>query len=110
MEGDTPLYLASQNGQFEVVKVLLRNNADLDASCKSPLHIAAEIGNAEIIKAIIDHEGEVHAVDRNGNTVLHLAVKNGHCAFVNFLINLRIEVRGPVPNQVPAAELSQNPS
>ena len=57
--GDTPLHLASQNGHFEVVEVLLRNNADANIRNvfgKAPLHIAAEMGYAEIVKAMIDHK------------------------------------------------------
>ena len=50
--GETPMHLAARSNQIDLIKLLLRHNATVDAKAhekQTPLHIAARLGNVEIV-------------------------------------------------------------
>jgi len=75
--GRTPLMLATEQGNVEAVKVLLRMRAahdSVDASGKQPLHFAAHNSNSnEIIKLLVQRHANIDARDHCGITPLMLA-------------------------------------
>ena len=70
---------ASKNGHLEIVKVLIRLGANVNAKDEcdwTPLHYAASNGKIDILKYLIDHGAQVDMIlGKYGNTPLHAASK-----------------------------------
>ncbi|XP_052808392.1 transient receptor potential cation channel subfamily A member 1 homolog isoform X2 [Mya arenaria] len=86
----TPLHTASQFGHVKVFEILLKYGANPflpDAYMKTPLHIASEKGFTSIIEnmALQNHEF-LNKTDVNGDTVYHLAAKEGHARLLDVLL------------------------
>ena len=93
--GDTPLHEACIRGNVEIVKELLNQDADPDAENNdgvNPLGTACMGNYVEVVKAILDYNCERAAnkvwkrVKRSDNTVMNLAVENGHVEMVKVLL------------------------
>lgn len=89
-EDSTPLFIAAANGHLQVVKYLV-NEAKCDTMAKStleyklPIHFAALGKEIEVIK-FLEKYNHVLAVDRNGQSCLHIAAMKGHLHTVRYLI------------------------
>jgi ankyrin repeat protein/serine/threonine protein kinase len=81
---------ASEKGDVEKVKELLKEGANINAKNKfgyTPLHVVADRGHIEIVKLLIEHGADVNAKDNIfGHTPLHKAAYNGHIEIVKLLI------------------------
>ena len=78
--GASPLYVASENNHFEVVKLLIENHADVNLANNkgaTPVWIASQEGNFEVVKLLIENHADVNlASDNNkGATPLMLLVR-----------------------------------
>lgn len=64
-EGKTPLYLACEVGNAEIVKILLQQNAEVNQACGRgavtypPMFIAATQGNGEVVQLLLENKAEV---------------------------------------------------
>ena len=88
--GETPLYVASQEGFTEIVTKLLAANADVnhaeeDDDC-TPLFIASQKGHTEIVEKLIAANVNVNHPLKDGATPLYVASQNGHTAVVAALL------------------------
>ena len=77
-DGSTPLHCAVWKGHEQVVALLLKAGADVNAQNENdhwgttPLHAAAHANQAAIAQLLIDHGADVQAKDREGRTpMLH---------------------------------------
>ncbi len=70
--GFTPLMQAAYTGQIEMVKILLENKVNVNATCTAPVY-TAESGN---------HNGKM-----KGLTAIHLAAQKGHKEVVQALVD-----------------------
>eukprot|EP01122_Echinamoeba_exundans_P003986 TRINITY_DN14025_c0_g1_i1.p1 TRINITY_DN14025_c0_g1~~TRINITY_DN14025_c0_g1_i1.p1 ORF type:complete len:133 (+),score=24.79 TRINITY_DN14025_c0_g1_i1:27-425(+) len=71
----TPLHYASWYNQPKIVKLLLDNGAQVNATNNknsTPLHFAAGVGNLEIVKMLLAHGANKAAVDKEKYTPLSL--------------------------------------
>ena len=82
-DGMTPLHIASWSGYEECVRILLdvACSSISDAACSTPAPAV------EAIKPCQDHVPFVDAVDREGDTPLHLACYQGHIEIVKILLD-----------------------
>ena len=67
INGKTPLYYACEEGNTEIVKLLLSKDANINegystdsSSFKSPLYIACEEGNDEVVKILLDNDADIN--------------------------------------------------
>lgn len=59
----TPVYIASQNGHAEVVKILVQANANVnlcDIYGTSSLHISSKKGNSSVVKHLLNGNADVN--------------------------------------------------
>ena len=98
--GDTALHLAAAGYRVEIVKALIKAEADVNAAGNmrksSPLHYAADgfitgpVWDAKrqvgTIRCLLEHGANIHLQDKNGATPLHRAVRTRCAAAVKFLL------------------------
>lgn len=75
-DGSTPLHCATWKGHQEVVAILLKLGADVNARNNNdhwgttPLHAAAHANQRAIAELLIAHGADIHATNLNGRTPL----------------------------------------
>lgn len=87
----TALQAASQNGHLEVIKVLLRHNADVEIEDKDgdrAVHHAAFGDEPGVIHALAQSGADMNARNKRRQTPLHIAVNKGHVHVVKTLLEL----------------------
>lgn len=75
--GQTPLHIASQRGESEIVESLLASGAFLDVHDQwgwTPLQIAVQYGNTHIVKILVTAGADVNATDDLKRTALDFAI------------------------------------
>lgn len=90
-EGSTPLYAAISNNDLNITEYLLTLGADPNQKGMkgwTALHDTASlsIDSPEMIELLMTYQGDIHAVDEEGKTALHLAASNGHKTVMQSLI------------------------
>ena len=77
-EGETYLHFAAYLGDVDATKVLIENNADVNAVDKNkerPLHNVSKKGHADVAKVLIQNGVDVNAVNKDNETALHYAAE-----------------------------------
>lgn len=75
--GLTPLHVAAQNGQNEIVKLLISEGAEVNARSAwdyTPLTFAAESVRHDVVVTLLDSGADLEAVTKDGFTPLHKAI------------------------------------
>jgi ankyrin repeat protein len=86
-EGITPLIYYASLGQADMVSVLLRNGADLNASSGAAvLNIAVKAESVVVIELLVQHGVDVTFICPDGVSALHLAACNDRVDIAIFLI------------------------
>jgi hypothetical protein len=87
--GRTPLHIACEHGWVEGVKALLEVGANTETDTmygSTPLHYAAVSGSVDICHFLLQQgSDQLVAVDCEGYTARHYALKYGHIGVANFL-------------------------
>ncbi len=103
----TPLLAAAKAGHADVINVLLKNGAKVDAGSYSytPLYYAIWSKDAQAVRALISGGADVNAKNENGWTPLHYAAREGHKEIVELLLAHDADVNvGDANNNRTAAE------
>jgi ankyrin repeat protein len=87
---ETPLHIASVFGNFEAVKILIENGADvsvLNNNGSNPLHYAASRGRLEIVKLLVKSGVVLNVNDIRRQNELHFAfMGNTNKEMIKFLL------------------------
>lgn len=86
----SPLYVATQKGYVEFVKLLIANGADLecmDENGETPLFIATFKGNLEIVKLLLDAGAQKDSQSYAGFTPFYLACSEGNYGVAKLLLD-----------------------
>ena len=90
----SPLDLGARSGHAEVVELLLKAGADVNAKGVgwTALDMAASEGHLDVVVLLIRSGGEVNVKDLLGSTPLHRAARGGHAEVVIALLAAGAEV------------------
>ena len=86
----TALHLATKRGYANIVRLLLRKNADIDARDSNgltPLHHSVKKGYVELVRLFLSYNADVSAKNVHGETALHFAVRAGNEEVVRMLLD-----------------------
>eukprot|EP00879_Flechtneria_rotunda_P027602 GHRR01029574.1.p1 GENE.GHRR01029574.1~~GHRR01029574.1.p1 ORF type:complete len:147 (+),score=39.12 GHRR01029574.1:229-669(+) len=77
----TPLHVAAEKGQLEMVQYLVDHQVDIDAADVAmvrPLHLAAINSHTAVLKLLMDRGANPTKQDSDGDVPLHWAATKGH--------------------------------
>ena len=105
----SPLHIAAQKGDADVVRQLIADGVNVDAKDyygKTPLHITAETGHAEVAALLIEAEADIEVrtpVSSRGfrdfgSSPLLLTAHWGHTSIAELLINSGADVNARANN------------
>jgi ankyrin repeat protein len=87
-QGETPLMIASINGDLPLVRTLvLKNKAQLDHISWTPLHYACAKGHLDVAQFLIANGAKVDSLSLGGTTPLMMAVQSGNELLVKLLLD-----------------------
>jgi ankyrin repeat protein len=89
---DTPLHKASISGHADVVELLLKHGAYVNATSSNgstPLHYAAYNGHANVVKLLLESCADPSAKNNIGKTAADLARERGHVDIANMIENVK---------------------
>ena len=89
-KGHSALIVASQRGQLSIVKMLLKNGANVNVKKAGndyfALLMAVAKGYYPIVKLLLDNGADINMVGMDGATALHMAALYGHDRIVRLLL------------------------
>jgi len=87
-QGETPLMMASINGDLPLVRTLvLKNKAQLDHISWTPLHYACAKGHLDVAQFLIANGAKIDSLSLGGTTPLMMAVQSGNELLVKLLLD-----------------------
>ncbi len=86
--GETPLMLASIEGELPVVKALvLDKKVDVNKTGWAPLHYACATGKLEVAEFLVANGAKINALSPSETTPLMMAVSSGNDQLIKFLLD-----------------------
>ena len=89
VEGCTALWIAASNGHFDVVRLLIEQNAEVDSRTSSnstPLRSAAFDGRLDILSYLVESGADVNARNSYNSTPLIVTCWKGHQDVASYLV------------------------
>jgi ankyrin repeat protein len=86
IKDESPLMLASMSGMVDVCKRLIALDADVNKTGWTPLHYAASAGHVEVIKLLLKNSAYIDAESPSKTTPLMMAAMYGNPQSVELLL------------------------
>ena len=89
IEGCTALWIAAAKGHFDVVRLLIEQNAEVDgrtSSNSTPLRAAAFDGHLDIVRCLVENGADVNARNNFNSTPLMITCYKGHPNVASYLV------------------------
>ena len=83
---ESPLMLAAFKGQLKLVEQLIAREADVNKPGWTPLHYAASSGHVAVLRLLLENDAYIDASSPNGSTPLMLAAMYGTASAVKLLL------------------------
>lgn len=94
--GATAVYMAAQNGHCNILRILVRNGANLNSTRlkggDSPLHTATQSGYADVMEMLLDNDSDVDMRTVSGATPLFIAAQECDSKIVELLLRYSANV------------------
>jgi len=93
--GTTPLIIAIMNNRLEIVKMLLKNGAEVNKTAlngQTVLHIAVRFGSLDIVEYLIKNNADINRNSPNFGTPLIFATMNGNFNVIQSLVQNNAEI------------------
>lgn len=94
--GTTLLHIASDKGDIDLVKLLLRRGADVNARTHDlhhcPIHMAIMAGHRDVINELVKAGSKITHYSQNGYAPLHLATLGSYKNIVEMLLGYGVDV------------------
>ncbi|WP_265022323.1 ankyrin repeat domain-containing protein [Wolbachia endosymbiont (group B) of Ischnura elegans] len=87
-QGWTPVFWAIQKNNFNIVELLLDNNADIkvkDDEGWTPIHWAVQLGSLDVVKRLVERGADVNALTADGRTPYDLAINQNYREIKEYL-------------------------
>ncbi|CAC5379506.1 unnamed protein product [Mytilus coruscus] len=98
-----PLHISAQEGRTEVIKVLLKNKADINKCMDdggSPLFIACHNNRIETVKVLLDNKADINKCIENGASPVYIACHNNHIELVKVLLDYKADINKCTDNGI----------
>lgn len=86
VKDESPLMIASLQGDLDLVRRLIDRNADVNKTGWTPLHYAATRGHLEVMRLLLEKHAYIDAESPNGTTPLMMAALYGSDEAVRLLL------------------------
>ena len=100
--GDTPLHEACICGNVDIVKELLRHDADVNAWNKdgiNPLETACMENHVEVVQAILNHNPSLAVPSNLEVTPIHIAAGQGYVDIASVLLDCNDSIKDLLDSQ-----------
>nr|XP_057927839.1 death-associated protein kinase 1 [Doryrhamphus excisus] len=90
--GTPPLLIAAGCGNIQIIEVLMRKGAEIQANDKSganAIYYAARHGHVDTLKFLHGRKCPLDVQDKSGETALHVAARYGNVDVVSYLCSIR---------------------
>ncbi|KAL6114853.1 dapk1 [Pungitius sinensis] len=90
--GTPPLLIAAGCGNIQIIEVLMRKGAEIQAHDKSgtnAIYYAARHGHVETLRFLHEKKCPLDVQDKSGETALHVAARYGNVDVVSYLCSIR---------------------
>ncbi len=74
---ESPLMLAALKGELKLCELLIKKGADVNKPGWAPLHYAATNGHVDVIRLLLEENAYIDAASPNGTTPLMMAARYG---------------------------------
>ena len=89
VEDCTALWIAAVKGHFDVVRLLIEQNAEVDgrtSNNSTPLRAAAVDGHLDIVRCLVENGADVNARNNFNSTPLMITCHSGHLDVASYLV------------------------
>ncbi|CAD8196387.1 unnamed protein product [Paramecium octaurelia] len=90
----TALHFASNEGNLDIVNILLKHGATVDALTKfsrTPFFLTVMQNFIECANVLLQHNANINIQDKDGNTPLHIASQMGSTDMIAFLLEKKAD-------------------
>ena len=90
--GENAMMMAALNGDMDFVKLLIAKGAEVNKKGWTPLHYAAANGHDDIVTLLLRYSAYVDAGSPNGTTPLMMAARGGHVSTAKLLLDAGADI------------------
>jgi len=83
----TPLYNAVMSGRTQVAEMLIKRGATFDINQLLEEVVSNHVADRDVFEFLMHHGADINHTTENGDTPLHIAVKNDYRVITKLLVN-----------------------